>query len=527
MRPSLTLLVAGLGRAGALLSKGPTNCSAATADIDFDAYNATFLNATHYESHALNVSGTANNYSFCEVYAAVRYASNASMVFALWLPEIRQYRNRFLAVGNGGLAGTIDYRNMMKQLNAGFGFAVAGGNSGHDAYAETHGNGYASPGTYVPYLHHEPQVKAWIHNAISLFTPLAKSMTAKYYEREPRYMYYNGCSTGGGQGFALAQYHPDLFDGIFAGSPGNYYDSLMLSTLWNAEALSGDGYLSQAELNFTTQAVLDACDGLDGVQDGIIENPLACPFDVETLACEEGEKVAGRGSANDDTVDCLTSAQIRALKAVYAGPTTADTHESIYPGFSLGSEKQWFKLATDMADQYGMPVMQNLVYNNLSWDRSSFGWTRDEVRLVHERAGRFIDETSTDLGGFRRRNGKMLTTQGWADEYVSAEWPVRHFEDLREALPAAAGEHLADFYSLFMVPGGGHCAGGRNYPGAPGEWHVMAPLIDWVERGVKPRSVLATGPADGSGRTRKLCPWPATARYVGGDSDAWTSFVCE
>lgn len=86
-----------------------------------------------------------------------------------------------------------------------------------------------------PYLHDKAQVTAWIHDAISLFTPAAKALTASYYGKAARYAYYYGCSTGGAQGFAVAQYYPGLFDGIVAGSPGNWYSHLALSFLWNAQ----------------------------------------------------------------------------------------------------------------------------------------------------------------------------------------------------------------------------------------------------------------------------------------------------
>ncbi|KAI1335793.1 tannase and feruloyl esterase [Xylariaceae sp. FL0016] len=524
MHWSIPVLAAVLQQAGALLLGSTSECSSAADGIQFDSYNASFLNTTYYTAQNLNVSGILNNFSFCEVCVAINYAQNAQLVFVLWLPEAQQYQGRFLAVGNGGYAGTIDRDNMLKQLNSGMGFAVAGGNAGHDACSETDGNNYGSPGTSIPFLSHEERTRAWIHDAISLFTPLAKDLTTRYYGRQPRYMYYNGCSTGGAQGFALAQYHPELFDGIFAGAPGNYYDQLTLSFLWNAQALSGDGYLSQEALKFTTAAVLAACDELDGVKDGIIENPLNCHFDIESLACDAEMELFQRDEANE-TTHCLTRAQITAVKSIYAGATTVDTGARIYPGYDPGSEAQWYMMAGGLANNYTIPILQNLVYHDLAYDPSNFGWSSADVQLVNDRAGKLIDEIGTNLTSFQTRRGKMLTTQGWADEYVSPRWPILHLEELQNALPA--DQDISDFYSLFMVPGGGHCGSGQYYPQAPGNWHVMAPLINWVERNVKPQSILASDPSDGSGRTRRLCPWPATARYTGGDPDSWDSYVCE
>lgn len=211
------------------------NCSAFALPILSTQQDATFLNATYYPVHSLNVSNAYNNVSLCEVYASVSYGSNGndSLTFAVWLPERAQYENRFMTVGNGGMAGVIDYVNMLTQLNSGMGFAVAGGNAGHVASDNNAGSG--EPGVYLPYLHDKNQVKAWIHDAISLFTPAARALTEAYYGQDPTYSYYDGCSTGGAQGFALAQYHPELFEGIVAGSPGNWYSHLALSFLWNAQ----------------------------------------------------------------------------------------------------------------------------------------------------------------------------------------------------------------------------------------------------------------------------------------------------
>lgn len=129
------------------------------------------------------------------------------------------------------MAGTIDNATMVEYLNEGF--AVAAGDSGHLASENNDGEG--APNTYLPYLHDRDQVLAWIHNSIALFTPPARDFVKAHYAHEPAYSYYYGCSTGGAQGFALSQLHPDLFDGIYAGCPGFWYSHLALSFLWNGQ----------------------------------------------------------------------------------------------------------------------------------------------------------------------------------------------------------------------------------------------------------------------------------------------------
>jgi hypothetical protein len=191
---------------------------------------------THYATGALNVSGTLNKISFCEVYASISYGTNDSLIFALWLPDT-QYSSRFMALGNGGQAGVIEYSDMMAELNSGLGFAVAGGNAGHLASDNDVGVGpsIGAPGVYQPFLHDGDQVRAWIHNAISLLTPAAKALIKDFYGHEAEHAYYRGCSAGGAQGFSLAEFNPELFDGIISGCPANWFTHLLLSFLWNAQ----------------------------------------------------------------------------------------------------------------------------------------------------------------------------------------------------------------------------------------------------------------------------------------------------
>lgn len=229
-----SLAMAPLSAALALPS-GTPDCETFAKSLDLNQYNASFLNATYHPVNSFNVSNTFNTVSFCEVYTSISYggSGNNTLISATWLPDRQRYNDRFIAVGNGGMAGTIDHPNMMTQLNSGLGFAISGGDSGHRAAENNNGNG--EPGVYIPYLHDKEQVTAWIHDAISLFTPASKALTAAYYGEHASYSFYDGCSTGGAQGMALAQYHPDLFDGINAGCPGNWYSHLALSFLWNAQ----------------------------------------------------------------------------------------------------------------------------------------------------------------------------------------------------------------------------------------------------------------------------------------------------
>ena len=274
------------------------------------------------------------------------------------------------------------------------------GDAGHLASLNNAGEG--APGVYLPYMHDPHQVLAWIHNAISIFTPAAKSIVEQYYGAPARYSYYNGCSTGGAQGFALAQFHPELFNGIYAGSPGNWYSHLALSFLWNDIKTQGAAMISQGTLSAITAAVLEKCDELDGVKDGMLENPLKCNFNIDTLVCNP---------TTTNSSDCLTDDQLEAAKAIYAGPISSIDGSELYPGFSVGSEANWLSQEGVLADAFSIPILQNMVFGNLSYDFKEFDFGGD-VRLVDENVGRYIDEITTDLSSFRNNGGKILITQG-------------------------------------------------------------------------------------------------------------------
>ena len=297
------------------------------------------------------------------------------------------------------MAGTTDYSNMMTQLNAAF--AVAGGDAGHQAAQNNDGNG--APNTYLPYLHDVDQVKAWIHNAISLFTPVSQHLVNAYYGQPARFSYYNGCSTGGAQAFALAELHPELFDGIIAGSPAPWYSHLMLSTLWNTLVTnSSAAYLPQSVLNYTTARVLDACDGLDGVTDRLIEDPQKCTFDMDTLLCN-GSSVVNQ--------TCLTQPQLAAMRAIYNGPPQNNATGQVYPGYPLGSEIMWLGQEQQLSDIFAIPTLQNLAFHDIDYSFDNVDWDT-VVQIVDQNAGQYIDEISANFTAFKARGGKMLVTQG-------------------------------------------------------------------------------------------------------------------
>ncbi|OAL26520.1 hypothetical protein AYO20_10089 [Fonsecaea nubica] len=458
----------------------------------------------------------------CRIQGEVAYDLNHTVSVELWLPSTRQWNGRYIAVGNGGLAGTIDYQAMLIQLEGGF--AVAGGDSGHTLAED--GPAVASPGSFVPFLNSIPQVTAWLHNSIAALTPPTRQLTTLYYGKSPSYSYYYGCSTGGAQGFALAQYHPEMFDGIYAGSPGNWYSHLILSFLWNynhAQAQNAS-FMDAETLNFVTNATVAHCDGIDGVRDGLIENPLKCTFNITTLQCGHGQA----SKAKNGSVQCITPEQVTTYKAFRQGPTEPDTGMQVYPGFDFGSESGWMAQESSLALAYAIPILQNLVFKNLTYDYKSFSFSSADIGAVNANASPYIDEISPDLLSFRRRGAKMITTQGWADQYNAATWPIEHLKQINTFLSGQPGvaSDASDFYRLFMVPGAGHCGASPAYPNVPTTYHVLDVLMPWVEKGIAPVSMQSSNPPSQANITRKLCSWPKTAKLVGKNQNDWTSYEC-
>ena len=224
-----------------------------------------------------------------------------------------------------------------------------------------------------------------------MFTVPAKAITATFFRNPPQKSYFSGCSTGGAQGYALAQYHPEIFDGIVAGSAGNWYSHLILSFLWNGlHAQKPGAFLAQDVLTFARDAALEKCDDIDGVKDGVIDDPSKCDFEITSLLCRTGQ-----AQVENNRTTCLNQTQLATFEAFYAGPGA-----DIYPGFAKGSESEWLLLEESLYTAYAVPILQNLVFKNLSYDYTTFDFEND-VKIVDKVAGPLITATSPRLDTFR------------------------------------------------------------------------------------------------------------------------------
>jgi feruloyl esterase len=459
---------------------------------------------------------------FCRVSAVATPSRDSMVRIEIWIPNVGKWSGRFQAVGNGGYSGDIDYRAMARALE--MGDAAAGTDTGHSGGDLRFGAG------------HPERIIDWAYRAVHVMTETAKLTIRDYAGRFPDYSYFNGCSTGGGQGLAEAQRFPLDYDGILVGAPGNYRTSLNAGFLWafladHADAESG---LTGDKLALLNKAAITACDATDGIRDGIINNPLQCHFDPGVLACRQGE----------DT-NCLSKSQVQTARAIYRGPHAEG--KQLFPGYEPGSEivkgappaiGSWGAYLTGLPEPKRVDFWKYWVFDYSEWDWHTFDFRRD---LVYANAKMdVVNATNPDLNAFQKHGGKLLIYQGWADPVVPPRASIQYVESVY----ADMGHARADkFVRLFLVPGMGHCGGGYGPLPAGNEFDpgaattaqlrdpdqsFLAALERWVERGITPHRIVASQVlASGVRRTRPICAYPQVAKWIGkGSTDDAPNFLC-
>jgi feruloyl esterase len=423
--------------------------------------------------------------------------------FEVWLPQPAAWNGRFQAVGGGGFAGVISYGAMAPALQAGY--ATASTDTGHVAADRE-------------WLGDTGLLRDYGYRAIYEMTAKAKAVINEYYGRAADYDYFNGCSTGGRQGLMQAQRFPNDYDGIVTGAPVNHFVQTHYTQLWVALAakeVGDESILSQDDLNLVNKAVLAQCDALDGVQDGVIENPLVCHFDPSVLQC-----------SGSQTGQCLLEDQVAALRKIYAGPVNPKTGEHLFPGLVPGGEPTWTLVTSSGLAEYPLEYFARSVFKDPNWDWRSFDFA-DDVELAQRLTRDLLDATNPDLSAFRDAGAKLILYHGWNDQVIFPEGTIDYYAKVDATLagkPSPTNRKTTDFFRLFMVPGMTHCRGG---PGTS-EFDAQAAIEAWVERGIAPGRIEASHREDGTvTRTRPLCPYPQTARYDGtGDPNQAASFVC-
>jgi feruloyl esterase len=483
--------------------------------------------------------------------------------FAVNLPT--NWNGRFVMLGDGGFDGFVS--TSTARLDQGY--ATANSDMGHD--------GQVFPGATFAFNNRVSEIDyGW--RATHVATVAAKGIIKTYYGRASAFSYWDGCSTGGRQAANEAQRFPRDFDGIVAGSLFNNAIEIAMEQVWSSAIffrdVNGDGKgfdnnITQADINALREAVLAKCDVLenDRIRDSVVGNPLACAqvftdADVDAFG-------AGRG---------LTPGQIQAIKDVYRGPHDSTGRHRWYKGKSLGTEYNWGALVVPTPANGFFPGQGgfSMEFVNFLWFEHDPGVPtarRNDPSLLpgpgeyrwldfnfdtNTPTGRTINPgtgpwTSRDGGAFMReilngsdtdlspflveRNGKYLLYHGWGDALIGAEPTVDYYRGIVKNTFKGHRRAAQSNVRLFMVPGMGHCAGGVR--GAAVGWDKLAPLVEWVERGNAPKSIVVTqdaGTRTPQGNERLICPWPLQPTYVGptgsnfeNDPANWVAanFACE
>ena len=431
--------------------------------------------------------------TFCRVVASLKPTSDSDIKIEVWMPA-NNWNGKLQSVGNGAWAGVFSYPALATAVAAGY--AAASTDTGH-----TGNNPDFIPG-------HPEKLIDFVHRAPHEMTVAAKGIINAFYGSAPKYSYWNGCSTGGRQALTEAQRYPNDYDGIIAGAPAAYVTRLQGMQVWAAQQANRTptSNIPKEKFSLLHNAVLAACDGIDGVKDGVLEDPTKCKFDPEVLACREGD---GPG--------CLNAEQVQTARNMYTGPSL--NGKNIFPGVERGSEMGFDMIAGPKAMSLAVEMYKYAAFNG-NWDLKDF--KLEDVERFEKDKGPAVNSVDPNLKQFFAHNGKLLMYHGWGDPGVPPMGTVNYFNNVTKTVGAAQAN---GGMRLFMIPGMGHCGGGDGTT----TFDMVTALGKWNEERKAPQTIPASRIRDGKvDRTRPLCAYPQMAVYKGtGSTDEAASFICK
>lgn len=370
------------------------------------------------------------------------------------------------------------------------------------------------------------------YRGVHVAAQVAKAVITNFYGRSAAYSYFDGCSDGGREALMAAQRYPNDFNGIAAGAPANNMDvqntyhhgNRVLTNQSTPGVLpipARNTYLLlQGNLAYVHSKVVAACDAIDGVADGIIDDPRNCKFNTNTLVCTNNNNEAG----------CLSQAQADAVARIHDGARSTSDGQRLEPEGSSqwGSELDWTLYMP--AAQGGSASGENFV---TSWLYKTFlnspykDAATQTPRTLNDldfstagfmstvASGSLYSATNPDLRSFAGAGGKLILWHGWADQHISPQGTLQYWETMSKVTKVA--DSFARFY---LFPGMGHCGGGLG----PNTFDLLTPLMAWVESGTAPNALVANNTS--TGVSRPVYPYPTVARYSGsGSTNDASSFV--
>ncbi|ESK83868.1 feruloyl esterase b precursor [Moniliophthora roreri MCA 2997] len=452
----------------------------------------------------------------CRVALNFTTSETSGIYMESWLP--RNWTGRFLSTGNGGLGGCVGYGDMA--YTSALGFATVGANNGHNG------------GSGAPFENKLEVLADFVFRSIHTNVVVGKEITRLFYGSPHQKSYYFGCSTGGRQGLKSVQDFPEDFDGVIAGAPAADWNALMG---WSGHFLGLTGVPGQPSFipldlwrGLISENVLTQCDGIDGVLDGIIEDPNLCNFDPSELLCDDGQ-----------TTECLTDTQVETVRGVYSAWRDFEGNV-LYPRPQPGAES----LAIGFYGGTQFPITADwfhFVVYNTSLDVTEI--TLPEFLHAIDLDPFNISTFKGDISAFRDRNGKLITYHGQQDGLISPINSERYYERVSSTMGLSPSS-LDDFYRFFRISGMSHCAGGTGASQIGGqgsvagntkldpESNILTALVRWVEEGVAPDTILGSKFNNGSlssgvAFSRRHCRFPFRNTFDGnGDSTKPESWTC-
>ena len=467
---------------------------------------------------ATDTDSTGAPLGYCQVDGVIETAIG----FEVKLPA--DWNGKFYMGGGGGFVGAIQSQGWETALSRGY--ATAGTDTGHKGTGNLDGSAF---------LNDDEAVVNWAYRAVQLTASTAKIITRIFYDENITYSYFSGCSTGGRQAMMEAHRFPDEFDGIVAGAPAVDPGSIVT---WaeSQSALYPDPTEAPTvpfpKMYLIENNVLMMCDALDGVEDGLLSNPLSCDFDlVEDLPMCPDDVDPGDFS-------CFTTAEIEVLKKLYGYGEPPEYAGPLAVGYPFGGEidsgnwdfwvigdpalSPYFNSYPNIQYAFAADYFKYLFFNDADYDFHSFDPTSDEDMAYLQPAVGLVEVVDVDLRPFRKSKGKLIMWNGWSDPCISPLNTINYYETILNDM--GGPRRVNKFMRFYLVPGVGHCGGGRG-PGSSGVDFLTA-LENWVEAGIPPENITAYG-GEVPDRSRALCPYPQVAVWDGvGDPDDAGSFTC-
>ena len=515
----MLLAVAGVGRAAAAAETQPIACASLTS-FKAPGYDMTIQSATEVPAgppppNPMGPPPEGTLPAYCRVDGVIdervgKSGKPYAIGFAVAMPE--KWNGRFLFQGGGGLNGAVNLPLGAQATGdtpaLARGYAIVSTDSGHKGVVFD-----------SSFFEDQEATLNFLYQAIGKVAPVGKAIVAAHYGKPADRSYFVGCSTGGREAMMMSQRYPRYFDGIVAGAPAmrtnfsNLADKYITIQLNSVAPKNEAGKpdtaraLSDGDKKLVVDSLLAACDARDGIADGMIFDVRGCDFKPTSLICK-GPK----------TDSCLTREQAMAITRGFQGPRDS-RGVPVYPGF-------WFDTGIT-AKGAGIPGLLNPGPSPVGPPTYDTQMNVDREALAAANQVAAVGDSAhwTQLNSFSGHGGKIIFYHGVSDPWFSAQDTTRYFEQL--AADNGGADETAKWSRLYLVPGMGHCGGGQA---TLDRFDLLEPLVDWVEKGVAPEAVTATGRAFPK-RSRPLCPYPKHAHYKGQgtavrDSENATGFEC-